>query len=109
MAFTEGNSHGAFNGVTAVDVVAAPAAATRRIVRSIIVYNADSASRTVTLRLDDGGTERIIGRAVLAAGELYVYEVPVVLNATNKKIEGVLDAAPATTQPTFVSNYGDAT
>lgn len=46
----------ATNNTTAVTAVAAPAAATQRKITSINVFNADTASAIVTVRLNDNGT-----------------------------------------------------
>jgi hypothetical protein len=67
-AFTEGNLNGALNGTTAVDIVPAPAASTRRTVTEIVLCNADTAAVIVTLRLDDNGVVRPIKTIPLAAG-----------------------------------------
>lgn len=44
------------NNTTAVTIVAAPAASTQRNVYAINVFNKDTATATVTLRLNDSGT-----------------------------------------------------
>lgn len=107
MAFTEASSDGVFNGATHVDLVAAPAAATRRIVRSIYVHNNDTVAVTVTLFLNNNGTRRPIARAVLDPNEGYLFDRHVVLDATTKKIDGVLAGAVTSAQPSFVCTYAD--
>jgi len=59
-SFIEGSNDLVTNGTTAVTAVAAPAADTRRIVKTINVHNADDAVATVTIRLNNNGTFRII-------------------------------------------------
>lgn len=44
------------NGVTAATILAAPAASTQRKVNSISVYNADSVSKSLIIRINDNGT-----------------------------------------------------
>lgn len=73
-SFTEGSSNGVFNNATPVTIVAAPAAATRRIIKSITVQNKDTASITMTLKFDEGGTGRNIAVMTLAAGDTFTLE-----------------------------------
>ncbi len=65
--------HGVTTGATAVDVVAAPGASKQRKVKILTLWNADSASVVATVRLNDGGTTRILYRATLATGEQLSY------------------------------------
>ncbi len=67
-AHTPGHTGIASNGVTAVTVAAAPAASTQRQIKSCIVYNGGSVTHTVTLRINDNSTMRILGIISLGAG-----------------------------------------
>lgn len=109
MAFTEKTSDGVFNGTTIVDLVPAPAAATRRIVRSIFVFNNDTVTATVMLRLNNNGALRVIARAQLQPNEALEFVRLTVLDSTTKKIDGVLSATSTTTAPSFVCTFADAT
>lgn len=72
--FTPGMNHGTSNGNTAVTVVAAPGAATQRQVQFLSVYNADTASIALTVRLNHNNTDyRIVWNGALAAGETLGY------------------------------------
>jgi hypothetical protein len=72
---TYGQSHGVSTGATDKTILAAPSVAgERRIVRGISVYNADTASATVQIHYDDGGTERTIIKVTLATLENLFYE-----------------------------------
>lgn len=73
-AITPGSADTVTNGVTAVTIVAAPAASVQRQVRSIHIYNADTASVVVTVRLNNNATLRILVKATLAPGDSLVYE-----------------------------------
>ena len=64
--FTEGNHSGALSGTTAVTVVAAPGASTRRMVKEICVFNDAAAEVTITLRLNNNGTYRNLAQANIA-------------------------------------------
>lgn len=109
MALTPGNTHGALNGTTPVDIVAAPAASTQRLVRNVTFYNRDTAAVTITLRLDDGGTERWLDTQIVQPGEAWLYSVVQVLDATSKKLEALMSGAAATTNPDFSASWADKT
>ncbi len=66
--FVEGSNALNTNGTTAVTMVAAPAAATRRLVSDYSVYNADTVNATVSIQMDVGGTPYIIRNIVLQPG-----------------------------------------
>jgi hypothetical protein len=69
--FTEGSSDGALNGVTTVTLVAAPAASTRRIIKTINIENCDTAAVTVTLYYNNASTLRILAKVTLQVGDTY--------------------------------------
>lgn len=64
----------ATNSTTAVDVVAAPASGYKRQLKSFTVHNADTAPATVTIRIDNAGTARIVAKIVLAVGYRVEYQ-----------------------------------
>lgn len=72
--FTEGSSNAALNGAADVIVVAAPAASTRRIVKSITIQNKDTAAVTVTVKYDDNGTQRQIAKVTLGVDDTWTLE-----------------------------------
>lgn len=61
------------NGTTPVDILAAPAVSTVRKVNAITIYNADSAAKTVSVNLDDNGTDYLIIKTTLQVGETLAY------------------------------------
>lgn len=65
--------HGTTNGATAVDAVAAPGGSVTRKVRGFFLWNADSAAAVVTLRVNDGGTTRVLNKFTLYPGESLQY------------------------------------
>jgi len=73
-AFTPGAASGTTNGTTAVTLVAAPGGSTQRQVKTVSVYNVDTAPATVTVRLNDSGTMRNIAKVLLAIGESLHFE-----------------------------------
>lgn len=68
-----GASDGQTNGTTAVAAVAAPAASTQRQLKFLTVFNADTVSATVTVRLNNNGTTRVLVAIALGVGSTLVY------------------------------------
>jgi len=66
-ATTGYHNDGALNGTTPVTLFAAPGSSTYREIKSIFIYNADTAAVTLTIRFSSSGGDRIID----------VFEVPV--------------------------------
>lgn len=65
---------GQTNSATAVTMVAAPIAGNKRLIRDLHVYNADTVSATVTIRLNyNSGTFRRLCVVVLTAGQSLIY------------------------------------
>ncbi len=69
--FTEGSTDLISNGTTPVEVVASPAAATRRVIKAISVYNADVAPVTLNISLISVGGTRIFAKVTLAVGDTW--------------------------------------
>ena len=106
---TLGNTRGALNGTTNVDLVAAPAAATNRVVRSGFVYNGDTAAATVIIEQYDGTDARPIARITLAAGYTLAFSDSG-FRVTDSSGAEIDPSAPATDANRIVANfaYGDA-
>lgn len=68
-----GNSNGTTNSTTAVSWVAAPTAGLVRQVKYLSLYNADTATITATVRVNDGVNTRTLGKFTLLTGETAVY------------------------------------
>lgn len=108
MAFVEGGNETDLNGVTAVEVVAAPAASTRRLVRNVHFSNVDTAEKTIVLYKKKGATSRELAREVLAVGDYWTFDKLVILDATDESITAAMTAAVTTTNPTVDAAYADA-
>lgn len=67
-----GQGNGTLNSTTDVDIVGAPSSGDR-LIKQIHIYNADTASVTVTVKTDASGTERILRKATLTTGQSLVY------------------------------------
>lgn len=110
MSFIEASLDGSLNGVTPVTIVAAPAASTRRIVRNIIITNRDVGSVVLTVNYKSNGIDRRVWSGTLSSGDMWVWGIQgeiLVLDAITKSIVAVLDSVPST-QPDFITTYGDA-
>jgi hypothetical protein len=71
--YTPGRTVTNTNSTTDVNLVPAPAASTQRVIDTISIYNNDTVVAYVTVKLDANGTERILTRVPLAAGERLEY------------------------------------
>lgn len=74
----EGQNHpnsanGTSNNTTAVTILGAPSAGEKRNVQALNIYNADTASVTVTVRLNDNTTMRNIVVVTLSIGDTLIY------------------------------------
>jgi len=69
--FVEGSTDLVSNGTTPVTVVAAPGADTRRVIKSISVYNADLAPVTFSISLISAGGTRVVAKVTLAIGDTW--------------------------------------
>ncbi|MES2180727.1 MAG: hypothetical protein V4493_01335 [Pseudomonadota bacterium] len=109
MAFVEAGSEGVLNGTTAVDVVAAPAAATRRLISNVHFSNQDTVAHTVIVYKNVSGTLYELGRELLQVNEYWTFDKLTVADATTKKIQAKLLEAMVTTNPSYDAAYADAT
>lgn len=64
----------AANGASDVTILPAPSPNPVREVLAVSVYNSDNASITLTIKTDDGTTERAVTSVVLATLETLFYE-----------------------------------
>jgi hypothetical protein len=69
--FTEGANDGALNGTSSVTLVAAPAASTRRTVKTITIENRDTAAVTLTVSYNNNSTLRTIVKVTLQVGDTW--------------------------------------
>jgi hypothetical protein len=62
------------NNTTDVDIVSSPTSGVTRAIDSITIYNKDTVAATVTCKYSDNGTEYILVKATLTAGDTLQYE-----------------------------------
>jgi len=98
-------NEGSMTGTTAVTLLAGPSAgATQRVVppKGAGVYNKDTVNHDITFQKNKGAAITEIHKVtgVVPGGSVFLDKV-VTLDATNESLEGKLNAAATTTQPTF--------
>ena len=71
--YTPGRTLTTTNSTTDVDIITAPASSTQRVIDFVSIYNKDTVSHTVTVKLDVSGTEYILFVGVLASGQTLTY------------------------------------
>lgn len=62
------------NDTTDVDICAAPQQSYVRCIDFVEIYNADTVTQTVSVKIDESATDYILVKQVLAAGETLHYE-----------------------------------
>lgn len=72
-AYTPGRTVTNTNNTTDVNVVPAPTASTQRVCDLLTIYNLDTVSQTLTVKLDANGTEYVLWSGTLATGERLEY------------------------------------
>lgn len=92
-AFTEGSTDGALNGTSAVTLVAAPAASTRRVVKSITIENKDTANVTITVSYNNNATLRTVAKVTLVPGDTWTLNGTFDTNGALKQTLGSVNLA----------------
>lgn len=73
MTLPQSSNQGVTNNTTAVTMVSAPAASTNRQVVLINVYNSDTVAATVIIQEDVSGTNYVLVKALLQAGDTLMW------------------------------------
>ena len=105
-AFTEGSTDGALNGTSSVTLVAAPASATRRVVKNITIYNKDTAAVTITVSFNANSTLRNIAKVTLAVGDTWTLDGAYDTTGALKQTLGTVNLATGVTGTLAVANGG---
>jgi hypothetical protein len=104
--FTEGANDGAFNGTSQVTLVSAPAASTRRVIKSLTIKNRDTAAVTITISYNNNNTLRSIARVTLAVGDTWTTDGTFDTNGNLKQSMGTVNLASQVTGTLPVGNGG---
>jgi len=102
--FTEGANDGVLNGTTAVTVVAAPAASTRRIINTITVENNDTAAVTITVGYLNTASTRVIVKVTLQVGDTWTTNGAYDTNGNLKQTSGGASGATITNDTSTATN-----
>lgn len=112
MPFAQLSNDGVTNDAADVDLVAAPGASTKRLVRFMTVYNADTVAATILVEYEHAANQRMMYRVTLQQYETWVFgehgEI-LILDDTDKSIVIHLAGAVTTNQLVFTTHYGDVT
>jgi hypothetical protein len=73
--FAPGHQDAQSNNTTSVTILSAPASSTYRLVRSISVYQKDTADVLVTVKFDNGGTDRELVTCILSPGDTLTWSM----------------------------------
>ena len=87
------------NGVTAVQIVAAPAGSLNRMVTQARVENLDSIPHIIAIQLDVSGSKSDLKRKTVPAGGQLEMETPYDLIGSTQSLYAVLGEAASGTQP----------
>lgn len=109
MSFLEGSNDGVISDSPS-DVVSAPDAGLRRIVKTMIIFNADSAAVELNICFNNNGTNRFLWKGPLDVGETYEFGATgeiIVLDSPLKKIIAFITNPATTVGPDFTTSYAD--
>ena len=104
--FTEGATDGALNGTSSVTLVAAPAASTRRTIKTITIENKDTAAVTLTVSYNNASTLRTIAKVTLQVGDTWSTDGSYDTNGNLKTVAGTVNLATQVTGTLAVANGG---
>jgi hypothetical protein len=107
-SLTEGSNDGALNGTTAVTLVSAPSASTRRIVKWLTIQNKDTAAVTVTVTFNNstGPTTRQIAKVTLQPNDTWTTDGTFDSSGNIKTVVGSVNLATQVTGTLPVANGG---
>lgn len=104
--FVEGSSDGALNGTSQVTLVSAPAASTRRLIKSIYIENKDTSAVTITVTLNSSSTLRTIAKVTLQVGDTWSTDGTTDTNGNIKTVQGAVNLTTGVTGVLPVANGG---
>lgn len=99
-AYTPGRTVINTNNTTDVTVVGSPASSTQRVVDHINIYNNDTVSATVTVKFSASGTEYILWKGTLTAGQTLFYAEGVGWSVSGGALGYSINVQALTSSPT---------
>jgi hypothetical protein len=91
--FVEGATDGTLNGTSTVTIIPAPAASTRRIIKSIYIQNTDTAQVTVTVGYYNGTNTRVLAKVTLNVNDTWTTDATFDPNGQLKYVFGSVNAS----------------
>lgn len=105
--FTEAAADGALNGTTDVTIITGSSSGTRRIIKTLSIYNRDSAAVQLLIKYDNGSTQRRIYVVTIASGDTWTldgtYDNSGALRQTTASFDNI---SPITTKGDLITNNG---
>jgi hypothetical protein len=105
-SLVEGANDGALTGTSPVTIVAAPAASTRRVIKSITIQNRDTAAVTVTISYNNNGTLRTLAKVTLMANDTWTTDGTFDTYGSLKTSFGTIDLTSQVTGILPIANGG---
>lgn len=105
-SLVEGANDGALTGTSPVTLVAAPAASTRRVIKSITIQNRDTAAVTVTISYNNNGTLRTLAKVTLMANDTWTTDGTFDTYGSLKTSFGTIDLTSQVTGILPIANGG---
>ena len=105
-SFTEGATDGVLNGASQVTLVAAPAASTRRIIKTVYIENKDTAAVTITVTYNNNATLRTIAKVTLQVGDTWSTDGTTDSSGALKQTLGTINLATQVTGVLPTANGG---
>ena len=94
--FSNGENDGALNGTTPVVLVSAPSSGSQRTIKYISIENRDTTAKTVTIYLDNNGTQRNIAVVTLNVGDTWSTDGTFDTNGSFKQVLGTINVTTVT-------------
>jgi len=94
--FSNGENDGALNGTTPVTLVSAPSSGSQRTIKYISIENRDTTAKTVTIYLDNNGTQRNIAVVTLNPGDTWSTDGTFDTNGSFKQVLGTINVTTVT-------------
>lgn len=94
--FSNGENDGALNGTTPVTLVDAPSSGSQRTIKYISIENRDTTAKTITIYLDNNGTQRNIAVVTLNPGDTWSTDGTFDNTGSFKQVLGTINVTTVT-------------
>lgn len=104
--FANGSSDGALNGTSVVTLVSAPSSGYQRAIKYISIENRDTTAKTITVYLDNNGTQRNIAVVTLNVGDTWTTDGTFDTYGSLKQTLGSVNLSSGVTGTLAIANGG---